>query len=431
MKVLLIGGGGREHALAAAFDRAGHTVYALPGSDAIHRLCGPLPPALAGVSAEDHHSLAEATLQAEVDLVIVGPEAPLATGIADVFKASGVPCFGPNRAAARLETSKAFSKAFMIAHGIPTADSFTCTCTQDATHALESGFAHWKGVVVKPSGLTAGKGVTVCTERAVAKRCIDELMSAGRYGAAGREVIVEEMLEGEELSVLAFCDGTTMKLMVPSQDHKRLKDGDAGPNTGGMGAYAPAPIADSALMTAIEEQVVQPTLNGMLADGLDYCGVIYFGVMVTEAGPKLLEYNCRFGDPEAQVVLPLLQSDLAVVMKACTERRLSQIDLVWSRSAACCVVMAAEGYPERPVRGALVEGVEAAEHLDGVVVYHAGTSSEDGRMTVAGGRVLGVVAVADELPSAVDLAYRGVGCIDFAGAQYRKDIAHRGLLATV
>lgn len=431
MKILLIGGGGREHAMATAFDASGHTVYVVPGSDAIRDLCGPLPTSLDIATVDDQAALGAAAIECGVNLVVVGPEAPLAEGIADRLGAEGLSVFGPSQSAARLESSKSFSKAFMLRHGIPTARSYTCASLEAALCAVDAGFSEWKGVVVKPSGLTAGKGVTVCYDRESAVQCIDALMSKGRYGIAGTEVVIEELLEGEELSVLAFCDGTTMRVMVPSQDHKRLLDGDMGPNTGGMGAYAPAPVADAPLMALIEDEVVQRTLRGMVVDGIDYCGVVYFGLMITATGLRVLEYNCRFGDPEAQVVLPLLENDLAEVMVACTTARLSAIEFSWREGAACCVVMAAQGYPEKPVSGAVIKGVGAAGALDGVTIYHAGTKNEGGCIKVHGGRVLGVTGVAGELPAAVDLAYRGVESIHFHGVQYRRDIAHRGLSARV
>jgi phosphoribosylamine--glycine ligase len=415
MKVLVIGSGGREHALAWALARSPRVSELLiaPGN-AGTAACGENAP----VAADDLDGLLRLAEVRGVDLTIVGPEGPLAAGLVDRFRAAGRPIFGPTAAAARLESSKAFAKAFMRDHAIPTAASAVFrdfAAARDYLHVLGGP------VVVKASGLAAGKGVVVCDGPAEAEAALRQMMVERVFGAAADEVLIEERLAGPELSLLAFCDGATVVPMVPARDHKRVFDGDRGPNTGGMGAYAPPPDADAALVARITNEVLHPTVAGMVATGAPYVGVLYAGLMLTADGPKVLEFNCRFGDPETQAILPLLASDLAEALLACVEGRLSA-DLVRFQTGACAtVVMAAPGYPGAYPTGAPIEGLAEAEAAR-ALIFHAGTARRDGRVVTAGGRVLAVSATGPDAPAAAARAYEGVAHIRFEGAQYRTDI---------
>jgi phosphoribosylamine--glycine ligase len=420
MKILLLGSGGREHAMAAHFSQCNHSLICLPGSHAIE--CLPHTICLPHLSASDPMAVLGAAMQHEVDLVVSGPEAPLAAGVGDVVAKASIPFFGPTVQGVQLESSKVFAKNFMQRHGIPTARYHTCSTLAEAIEILDQ-CADWAGIVVKPSGLTGGKGVTVCQDREEAAKLLRSYLVEEAYGEASAEVVIEEELKGGELSVFAVCGGGRFTLLPTAQDHKRLLEGDLGPNTGGMGAYAPAPFVDDALLQTIRQQCVEPTMTGLAKEGIDYCGILYFGFMLTEEGPKLLEYNCRLGDPEAQAVLPLLTTDLAQTMLGAT--RGEETEVLWKQGYGCVVVAASEGYPQKPVTGQTILGLEGAEG-----VYHAGTrKNQDGSWETAGGRVLGATGVAPTLESAVAAAYSTLDGIKFSGMQVRRDIAARVLVA--
>jgi len=410
VNVLVVGGGGREHALAWSLQRHGHRVWCAPGNGGT--------PGNVPIAADDVPGLVRLAREGAIDLVVVGPEVPLVAGLVDALAAVGVAAFGPSRACAALEGSKVFAKAAMQRWGVATADSVTVTNLADGLAALDR-FA--VAPVVKASGLAAGKGVIVPDDRAGAEAALRTMFVERAFGDAADEVVLEERLEGREVSVLAVCSGRDYRLLVPAQDHKRLLDGDAGPNTGGMGAFAPSDSLDAALLATVGETAIAPILNGMADGGTPYVGVLYAGLMLTAAGPRVLEYNCRFGDPEAQVILPLLADDPAEVFLAAVEGRLGGVNLSWAPGAAVTVVMAASGYPDQPRRGDLITGLDDAAAA-GCTVFHAGTTAADDGVRTAGGRVLAVTAVAGDLPSAVATAYRGVSAITFDGAQYRSDI---------
>lgn len=415
MDILLVGAGGREHAIAWKMMQSplAGRLYWAPGNPGI--------PSAIPVSAKTPGELADFAESHGIGLTMVGPEALLCEGIVDVFKARGLRIVGPDKEAAQLEGSKAYAKDFMARHGLPTARAAVFTEVAPALEYLEGTGAP---IVVKADGLAAGKGVIVAsdleTARDAVKSCFD-----GAFGAAGSRVLLEECLVGEEASILAFCDGRTIVPLVSSQDHKRAYDGDKGPNTGGMGAYSPAPVVTPQLMARIDAEVLQPFLKGIQEDGLYFRGVIYAGIMVTAEGPKLLEFNVRFGDPETQAVLARLDSDLVEALCAVADGRLSDVELKWSDEPAVCVVMASKGYPGHYEKGLPISGIDAAEKC-GCLVFHAGTASApDGTVLTNGGRVLGVTARAKTLRAAVDKAYEGVSKISWDGAEYRHDIAHR------
>ncbi|MFA4945179.1 MAG: phosphoribosylamine--glycine ligase [Lentisphaeria bacterium] len=416
MNTLVIGGGGREHALVWKLRQSPlvSTLYAAPGNPGMRdTLCVPLlPPA----------AMAEFAARHDIGLTMVGPEAPLCDGIVDAFRARGLRIVGPDRHAAQLEGSKAFAKAFMERHGIPTAKAATFT---DAAAAAAYIRREGAPIVVKADGLAAGKGVTVAQSVAEALAAVQDCF-AGAFGAAGRRVVIEECLLGEEASILALTDGESIVPLASSQDHKRIGAGDTGPNTGGMGAYSPAPVVTPALWEVIDREVLRKFLAGCQQEKLDYRGVIYAGIMVTAAGLKVLEFNVRFGDPETQAVLMRLESDLAEALLATADRWLKSVTLRWSPDPAVCVVMAAGGYPGNYEKGKAITGLAAAE-ATGATVFHAGTALRDGQLVTAGGRVLGVTAKGSDLPAAVANVYRGVRCIGWEGAQYRRDIAGKAL----
>ena len=412
MKVLVVGSGGREHALLwkAAQSPLVERLYAAPGNAGMEALAERVP------WNGEVEALADWALEAGIDLTLVGPEAPLVEGIADAFWERGLKIFGPTQKAAMIEGSKAFAKGLMERYGIPTA---RYRAFQDPLLALEYLEEVGVPIVIKDSGLAAGKGVTVAFDLHTAKQAVANILNR----AEGGEVVIEEYLEGEEATVLALTDGKTVLPLLPSQDHKRLLDGDQGPMTGGMGAVAPYPM-DGATLRRVEEEILWPLVRGLEAEGVVYRGVIYAGLMLTREGPKVLEFNARFGDPEAQAVLPLLQSDLVELALKVAEGRLQGTRLSWREGAAACVVLAAPGYPENPRKGIPLHLPEPPE---GVLVFHAGTRREGGRLVSAGGRVLNVVGLGKDLKEALERAYAFIPRIGFPGAVYRRDIGRKAL----
>lgn len=423
MRILLIGGGGREHALAwklAQSDKV-EKIFAAPGNPGIAMLkkCSCID-----LKLDDLEKVADYAEEESIDLTVVGPEATLVAGIADVFKRRGLPVFGPSKAAAQLEGSKAFSKELMAKYNIPTAFFKICEDMETAkAYVKEKGAP----IVVKADGLAAGKGVVVAMTEEEALEAIEEMMGDHKFGNAGARVVLEEYMEGEEASLLAFTDGKTVVPMLAAQDHKRIFDNDQGPNTGGMGTYAPAPVMTDILRLKATERILKPVVAAMAKEGTPYQGCLYAGLMIKDDVIKVVEFNCRFGDPETQVVLPLLESDLAEIMLACATGTLDQADVAWSDKAAVCVVMASGGYPESYETGKAITGLTEADAQENTVVFHAGTKSAAGSIVTAGGRVLGVTAVDDNICAARDRAYAAVENIKFDGAFYRKDIAWRAL----
>jgi phosphoribosylamine--glycine ligase len=426
MRLLVIGNGGREHALAWKLAQSPHVtrVYVAPGNGGTATLekCENV-----AIAANDISALLAFAREKRIDLTMVGPEEPLVLGVVDAFQAEGLKIFGPSQAAAQLEGSKSWAKAFMEAQGVPTAAHASFT---DYREALKYVMTSPAPPVVKVSGLAAGKGVYVPTCFNDAEAALYEIYVDKKFGDS-TEVVIEEMLQGPELSVLAFCDGVSFKLMPTAQDHKRLNDGDEGPNTGGMGAYAPVPTiagqVTADLLHEIGETVFRPVLDGLAAVHTPYVGILYAGLMMTPNGIKVLEFNCRFGDPETQVILPLLESDLVEILLACLDGRLNAIHPKWSNNTAATVVMAAGGYPSSYQKGDVITGLEPAAMLPNVNVFHAGTALNGGQIVTNGGRVLAVTGVGHNLASALDSAYAGIEAIDFEGAFYRRDIGKRAL----
>ncbi len=423
MRILLIGGGGREHALAWKLAQSAEVekLYVAPGNPGIALIA---KCECVKLDIDDLEGVADYAEEKSIDLTVVGPEAPLVAGLADVFKRRGLPVFGPSKAAAQLEGSKAFSKELMAKYDIPTAFFKVCEDIASAKAYVEEKGAP---IVVKADGLAAGKGVVVAMTKQEALDAIDEMMAEHKFGNAGARLVLEEYMEGEEASLLAFTDGKTVVPMVASQDHKRAFDGDQGPNTGGMGTYAPAPVMTDVLRLKATERILKPVVAAMAQEGMPYQGCLYAGLMIKGDSIKVVEFNCRFGDPETQVVLPLLNGDLAAIMLACATGTLDKAEIAWYDKAAVCVVMASGGYPESYPKGKVISGLENAAEDRSVVVFHAGTKSADGHIVTAGGRVLGVTAVDATIKSARDRAYSAVEKIKFDQGFYRKDIAWRAL----
>ena len=423
MRILLIGGGGREHALAWKLVQSPKVekLYAAPGNPgmALLQKCECI-----NLNVDDLEGVADYAEEKSIDLTVVGPEAPLVAGLADVFKRRGLPVFGPSKAAAQLEGSKAFSKELMAKYSIPTAFFKICEDIETAKAYVEEKGAP---IVVKADGLAAGKGVVVAMTKAEALEAIDEMMGDHKFGAAGARLVLEEYMEGEEASLLAFTDGKTVVPMIAAQDHKRVFDGDEGPNTGGMGTYAPAPVMTDILRLKATELILKPVVEAMAKEGSPYQGCLYAGLMIKGDSVKVVEFNCRFGDPETQVVLPLLDGDLAEIMLACATGTLDKAEVAWHDKAAVCVVMASGGYPESYEKGKEITGLAAAEEDKDVVVFHAGTKEAEGKIVTSGGRVLGVTAVDANIKAARDRAYAAVEKIAFEKNFYRKDIAWRAL----
>lgn len=419
MNVAVIGGGGREHTLAwkLAQSPSVDKLYALPGSDAMASIAECVP-----IGVEELDRIADFAVEKGIDMIVVGPEVPLTEGIADVCQKKGVAVFGPNKAAAQMEGSKVFAKNLMKKYHVPTAAyaSFTDgNAAKDYIHKMGAP------IVVKADGLAAGKGVVVAQTVEEAVDAVNAMMEDHIFGASGGRIVIEECMVGEEASLLAFVDGKTIVPMISAQDHKRIFDNDEGPNTGGMGAYAPAPVMTPELVQTVYDTILVPVVQGLANEGITYQGCLYAGLMITAGGPKVVEFNCRFGDPETQAVLPLLDGDLAQIMYACTQGTLRRDMVHWKQGAACCVIMASKGYPASSHKGDVISGLDAVD--DDIVVFHSGTKKADGLYQTNGGRVLGVTAVGDSLQEAIDKAYANVRRISFDGQQVRSDIGAKGL----
>jgi phosphoribosylamine---glycine ligase len=421
MKVLVLGSGGREHALVWKLRQSPRIsqVVCAPGNGGIgdEAECAP-----ADVKSLD--SIVGLATRLQPDVTVVGPELPLTLGVVDEFARRGWPVFGPTQAAARLESSKSFAKEFLQRHRIPTAPFAIC----DSIEQVRSALGHFHvPVVVKADGLAAGKGVVIAKSKEEAASVAAEMLSGKMVGEAGSRVVLEECLKGDELSFLVFSDGERVAPLVAAQDHKRVGDGDTGPNTGGMGAYSTADLLDNGMRNWLLNHVARPVVAGMKAEGSEFKGVLYCGLMMTARGPMVLEFNCRFGDPETQPILMRLESDLLEALEASIEGRVSEGDFRWSQDASVCVVMSSGGYPGTFEAGKRIDGLDEAAAVEGVKVFHAGTTKRDGAYYTAGGRVLGVTARAGDLATAVERAYEACGKIKFDGAHYRKDIAARAL----
>lgn len=419
MKVLVVGSGGREHALCWKIAQRPDTeVYVAPGNIGMVDVA-----TLVNIKVDDIAGLVDFAKAEGIDLTVVGPELPLTLGIVDAFQEAGLACFGPNKAAAKLEGSKAFSKELMKKYGIPTAafDIFT-----DVDKA--KAFVDEIGVpcVVKADGLAAGKGVIICMTREEADKAIEDMLTDHAFGDASATIVIEEYMVGPEVSVLAFADGKSVLPMVSAQDHKRIFDGDKGPNTGGMGAYSPAPVYTEALSAEVNKTIIEPTIAAMAAEGTPFTGILYTGLMLTEKGPRVLEYNVRFGDPETQPIMVRMKSDIVALFQACVDGKLDEATLEWHDEAAVCVIMASGGYPASSEKGVPIHGLDdiAAEEA---IVFHSGTAEKDGEIVTNGGRVLGVTAKDATIKGAIDKAYAAVEKINFDHMQFRRDIGARAL----
>jgi phosphoribosylamine--glycine ligase len=421
MRVLVLGSGAREHALVArlASDRDVGEIVVAPGNPGIARHAR-----IVAVDPGDPDAALALADREQIDLTVVGPELPLSLGIADRFAAEGRLLFGPTAAAARLESSKAFAKAFMARHGVPTARFRTCESIEQALDAVRSG-EFGLPVVLKADGLAAGKGVVIAEEQEVAEQTIADVMRDRKFGAAGDRLVVEECLRGPEVSFFLVCDGTRAVPIGTAQDHKRIFDGDRGPNTGGMGAFAPSPLVDPALEARVMGEIVRPVLAGMASEGHPFHGFLYVGLMLTPAGPKVIEFNVRLGDPETQVVLPLIDEPLLPLLVAGAAGALNQTSISVGSERFTGVVLASRGYPESSESGRPITGIDKAEAIPGVAVYHAATSQRGGQLLTAGGRVLTVVGRGRDFPEAIERAYAGVQEISFDGMQYRHDIGRK------
>lgn len=422
MKVLVVGGGGREHALVWKIAQSPLVtqVFCAPGNPGTAQLAANVP-----IKADEIDKLLGFAKSEGIDLTVVGPEQPLSLGIVDLFQEYGLKIFGPSRAAARIEASKAFSKDLMKKYGIPTAAYEVFTEVEPALAFIKQTGAP---IVVKADGLAAGKGVVVAQTVEEANAAVREMLSGNAFGAAGSRVVIEEFLEGEEASFLAITDGKEVIPLASAQDHKAIFDGDKGPNTGGMGAYSPAPVVTPAVHAAALEQVVQRAVDGMAKEGCPYRGILYAGLMVKDSQVKTLEFNARFGDPECQPLLMRMKSDLVPLLLAVAEGSLAGCSIEWHDQAAVCVVMAAEGYPGEVAKGDIITGLADAESLADVTVFHAGTAEKEGAIVTAGGRVLGVTALGNTVASAIERAYQGVSKISWRGMQFRRDIGHKALV---
>ena len=417
MNILVIGSGGREHALfwkLSESPQTGH-IYAIPGNPGMGEMID--------ISVMDNDAILRFAKEKEIGLVVVGPEVPLMNGLVDDLEKAGIRAFGPRANAAEIEGSKSFAKDLMKKYGIPTARYEVFTEAEPARAYIRREGAP---IVVKADGLAAGKGVIVAMTEQEALDAVDAIMEENSFGDAGARVVIEEFMQGEEASLLAFTDGKVIRPMISAQDHKRVFDGDKGPNTGGMGTYAPAPVMTTEMTERAVEEILKPTIAAMAKEGRPYTGCLYLGLMITSEGPKVVEFNARFGDPETQVVLPLLDGDLVEIMCACADGTLADVPIHWKDGAAVCVVLAAGGYPASYEKGHEITGIADAEAM-GALVFHAGTAKKDDALVTNGGRVLGVVGMGADIASAVKAAYNAVDRISFQDAYHRKDIAHRAL----
>ena len=416
MKVLIVGSGGREHAIAASVAKSPQVdkIYCAPGNAGIAELCE-----CVDIKAMEFEKLASFAKEHAVDLTVIGMDDPLVAGIVDVFEEKGLRVFGPRKNAAIIEGSKVFSKDLMKKYNIPTAAYETFDNPDDAAAYLET--CNYP-IVLKADGLALGKGVLICKDKEEALKGVKTIMQDKQFGDAGNHMVIEEFLTGREVSVLCYCDGTTIKPMTSAQDHKRAKDGDQGLNTGGMGTFSPSPFYDDAARKFCEEKVFQPTMDAMKAEGRPFTGILFVGLILTPNGPKVLEYNARFGDPEAQVVLPRMKTDIIDVMNACIDGKLSDVELEFEDNAAVCVILASDGYPEKYEKGKVITGLENFEGKDGYYVFHSGTAMKDGKIVTNGGRVLGVTAKGATLIEARNNAYEATKWIDFDNKYMRNDI---------
>lgn len=425
MRILIVGSGGREHAIAWKIAQSPKVekLYCAPGNAGIASVAE-----CVNIKATDIPTLLSFAKEQKIDLAVIGPESPLIMGITDEFKAAGIPVFGPSGKAAAIEGSKVFSKELMAKYKIPSAD-FRSFEDADAAKAYIESISNGDDcpIVIKADGEALGKGVFVCTKKTEAMDAIKAVMVDKIFGKAGDRLIAEELLVGQEASLMAFTDGKTVLPMVPVQDHKRALDGDLGPNTGGMGCYSPVPVVTPELYSEVLETIIKPTIEAMRAEGRPYTGVLYTGIILTEKGPKVLEYNARFGDPETQVVLPLMESDMVDLIMSAVSCSLDSFEISWYNEAVVCVVIASGGYPGAYESGKPISGLKEADDLDGVTVFHAGTKLSDGNTVTSGGRVLGVTGRGKDIRSAIEKAYSGVEKIKFEGMQYRKDIGAKAL----
>ncbi|KAL8723366.1 MAG: hypothetical protein Q9225_000349, partial [Loekoesia sp. 1 TL-2023] len=424
LRILLIGNGGREHALAWKISQSPRLekLYIIPGNGGTSKI--PKAENISYLKSDKFLDLLVFARESKVNLVVVGPEAPLVAGIEDTFRCAGIRCFGPTKAAAQMEGSKTFSKDFMARHKIPTARYRNFSDYAEARQHLEEVDYE---VVLKVTGLAAGKGVVIPSTKGEAQNTLQKMMVDKQFGSAGDEVVIEEYLTGQELSFLSFVDGYTVKSLVPAQDHKQIFDNDQGPNTGGMGCYAPTPIAHDKLIKEVHQTILQPTVDGMRAERIPFKGLLFTGIMVTKDGPKVLEYNTRFGDPETQTLLPLMEGDLVEVLLACTDGYLDTVDVKCKPGSSVTVVAAAAGYPGAYTNGETITIDTEPSETEGNYIFHAGTSIASGTLKTAGGRVIAATATAPDLKTALSKAYNTISTIHFQGMHYRKDIAHRAL----
>jgi len=421
MKVLVVGSGGREHALVWKLSQSKKVdkIYCAPGNAGISQLAECI-----NINAENIAELKKFAVEKKIDLAIIGPEAPLAAGIVDEFKKDGLKIFGPSKAAARLEGSKIFAKEMMKKFNVPTADFAEFTDEKEAIKYLQSSNIP---VVIKADGLAAGKGVIVAGDFEEAEEAIHRMLVEKEFGEASSKIIIEECLAGQEASILAFSDGKHFTVMQSAQDHKRIFDNDMGPNTGGMGAYSPAPVVTDKILNEVEEKVFKRMIDGMAKEGMPFVGVLYAGLMITKEGPKVLEFNVRFGDPETQPILMRLKTDLIDIIEHVIEGKLDKIKIEWDKKAAVCVVLASKGYPGDYEKGKEISGLDDTKALKDADVFHSGTSLKKGKVVTSGGRVLGVTAMADTIESAINRAYSVVHMVKFDGMHYRSDIGKRAL----
>jgi len=421
MNVLIIGSGGREHALAIkiAESRSTEKLFCLPGNAGISKVCE-----LVKIKQDDHSAIIDFIKNNKIDFVVIGPEQPLSIGLADILRNENIVCFGPGKEAAKLESSKAFAKYFMSKYKIPTA-SFQVFERAEKEKVLDYLTVSNYPIVIKADGLAAGKGVVIPQNYEEAKIIIDEFFEKNIFGSAANKIVIEEFLEGEEASVFAITDGNDFVVLSPAQDHKRINDNDEGKNTGGMGSYAPAPVINSDILKEIKDKIIKPTIIGMKSEGNPFTGCLYCGLMITKNGPKVIEYNCRFGDPETQVVLPLIESDFLELLYKASTSQLKNYKLKLSNNTAVCVVLASKGYPDKYEIGKQIYGLESLDNE--TIVYHAGTNYIDNKLVTSGGRVLGITALGKNLKEAIDKVYAEVKKVNFDGCHYRSDIGRKGL----